>query len=71
MKKMWKDILRYFILIMVSWFTIDVTYLIVNYALLSKEIDTQTASLLGASQTSILATWGFVIKKFFETKVDL
>ena len=70
MNKLSKDILRYVILSGLSWFSIQSTYDIIQFAFDKPDMTTQIASLLGAISASILGTWGFVIKKFFETKVD-
>jgi len=71
MNKLTKDILRYVILVTLSIFTIVSTYDIMDFAFQKPDMTTQIASLLGAISASILGTWGFVIKKFFETKVEL
>ena len=70
MNKLHKDVLRYVILVALSWFAITATYDIIWFAFAMPEMTTQVASLLGAISASVLGTWGFVIKKFFETKVD-
>jgi len=69
MTKLHKDILRYIILGILSYFAIKSTYDIIDFAFIKPDMSTQIVSLLGAINASILGTWGFVVKKFFETKV--
>jgi hypothetical protein len=67
MKKLNKDVLRYIILAGLSWFAIESTYEIIEFALKKPDMSTQIASLLGAISTAILGTWSYYIKKFSET----
>lgn len=71
MNKIHKEILRYVILVATIWFSMDVTYEMLEYAFDGKEeMSNQVSAVLIAIQTSVLGTWGYIMKKFFETKAE-
>jgi hypothetical protein len=67
MKKLYKDILRYIILTLITWQVFVVADDIFIYATTTKEISTATTTLILASHGAIIAGWIYVFKKFFET----
>lgn len=65
-----KLMMRYILLTVLTVFAVDVTYVMITYATGVVEISTQAASILTAVQGSVLGTWGYVVKKIYETKVS-
>lgn len=64
-----KDILRYAILLVVTYITYIVLHDIIEHVLKVEKLSTQSASLLGAIVTSVTGAWTYVLKTFFTTKV--
>jgi len=70
MKTIYKDILRYIILLLVSVFMAYVIVEALSFAYEAKKLSGTIAGLIGSIIVPTVGAWVFMLKWFFQTKAE-